>query len=364
MKKPGRIAVLALMAGLTAVAATTTGAQEVDSLFSSVRASTAFDNDIATNAGNSAAAGTKRLTSTDEIVHTLQEAGFEASASGTRMAATRKQLDLWVFPVLVTVAEDEQDVSIVLGLRAVSDSQKVPAPRLLQLLESNEKSGRTSFAFNRDRNRIELFSLLKNSGVNAQALRDEINRLAILARNTESLWNLEESAGGAPLTQTTTASGGATKIAAAPVTPPAPVATAPVATAPVATAPVATAPAATAPAALAPVASMPQSSSPPAASIQLDANSLQGRWSASRSATEAFAILLNTDSTFVLVSVSNGKQARSTGKFTLQNSQLTLEASEGGRLQGKVTLLTASEFRFEQQTNSASGTPLTFRKSQ
>ncbi len=351
MKKTGRIAVLALMAGLTVVATTGAAAQEVDSLFSSVRASTAFDNDIATNAGNSAAAGTKRLTSTDEIVHTLQEAGFEASASGTRMAATRKQLDLWMFPVLVTVAEDEQDVSIVLGLRAVSDSQKVPAPRLLQLLESNEKSGRTSFAFNRDRNRIELFSLLKNVGVHAQALRDEINRLAILARDTESLWNLEESAGGAPLTQTATTSGGATKTASAPVVPTAPAATAPAATA-------------TAPVSPAPVASMPQSSSPPAASLQLAANSLQGRWSASRSATEAFAILLNTDSTFVLVSVSNGKQARSTGKFTLENSQLTLEASEGGRLVGKVTLLTASEFRFEQQTNSATGTPLTFRKSQ
>ena len=267
------------------------------------------------------------------------------------MASTRKQLDSWIFPVLVVLSEDEQDVSVVLGLRAVSDSQKVPATRLLQLLESNEKSGRTSFAFNRDRNRIELLSLIKNAGVNAQALRDEINRLAILARDTESLWNLEETAGGAALTQTTTANGGAAKVAAVPTT-----------AAPVTPAAAVTPPA---PAATAPSASTTQPASPTAASPQLAANALQGRWSASRSATEAFAILFNADGTFVLVSVSNGKQARSMGKFTLQNSQLTLETSDGGRLLAKVTLVTASEFRFEQQqTTSVTGTPLTFRKAQ
>ena len=351
MKKPGRTAILALVVGLSAVAATPAMAQEADSLFSSVRASTAFDNEITTGGGNSVAVGTQRLTSTDELVHTLQEASFEASASGVRMASTRKQLDSWIFPVLVTLSEDEQDVSVVLGLRAVSDAQKMPATRLLQLLESNEKSARTSFAFNRDRNRIELLSLIKNAGVNAQALRDEINRLAILARDTESLWNLEESAGGAALTQTTTANGGATKVAAVPTT-----------AAPV-TAPATVTP--PAPAATAPSASTTQPASPTAASPQLAANALLGRWSASRSATEAFAILFNADGTFVLVSVSNGKQARSTGKFTLQNSQLTLETSDGGRLLAKVTLVTASEFRFEQQqTTSVTGTPLTFRKAQ
>ena len=345
MEKFGRTAILALITSLNAATSTMAAAQEEDSLFSSVRASTAFDNDIAANLGNTVAVGAKRLTTTDELVHTLQEANFEAAAGGTRVAATKKQLDLWQYPVLVMLSEDEQDVSIVLGLRAVSDSGKVPATRRLQLLESNEKSGRTSFAFNRERNRIELFSLIKNSGVNAQSLRDEINRLAILARDTESLWNLEESAGGAALTQAATANGGATKV------PVAPVAVAPVAS---------PAPAATAP-------TTSQSATPPAAGLpaenpELSSNSLQGRWSASRSATEAFAIQLNADGTFVLVSVNNGKQTRSTGKFTVQSSQLTLETSDGGRLLGKVTLVSTSEFRFEQETNGATGTALTFRK--
>lgn len=345
MKKSGRTAILALVAGISVVLATKpTAAQEADSLFSSVRAATAYDNEIATNGATSVVAGAQRLTSADELVHTLQEASFEATAGGNRMAVTKKQLDSWMFPVLVSLSENEQDVSVVLGLRAVSDSRKVPATRLLQLLESNEKSGRTSFAFNRERNRIELFSLIRNSGVNAQALRDEINRLAILARDTESLWNLEESAGGAALTQATTANGGATKV------PVVPVVAAPVAS-PV---PVATAPATSA----------PQAAAGPAADLQIAANSLQGRWSASRSSTEAFAILLNADGTFVLVSVSNGKQGRSTGKFTLQNNQLTLETSDGSRLLGNVTLVTVSEFRFEQQQASGvTGTPLTFRKS-
>jgi len=345
MKKLERTAILALVAGMIAALATPpVPAQEADSLFSSVRAATAFDNDIATNGASSVAVGTQRLTSTDELVHTLQEASFEAAAGGNRMAATKKQLDSWMFPVLVSLSENEQDVSVVLGLRAVSDSRKVPATRLLQLLESNEKSGRTSFAFNRERNRIELFSLIRNSGVNAQTLRDEINRLAILARDTESLWNLEESAGGAASTQVTITNGGATKVPLLPVVP--------------------TPVSSPAPVANAPAPNAPQATAGPAASLPIAANSVQGRWSASRSSTEAFAILLNTDGTFVLVSVNNGKQARSTGKFTLQNNQLTLETSDGGRLLGKVTLVTASEFRFEQlQTSGVTGTPLTFRKS-
>ena len=338
MGKIGRTAIFALITGLNAATSTITAAQEADSLFSSVRASTAFDNDIAANGGNSVAFGAKRLTTTDELVHTLQEANFEAAAGGTRAVATKKQLDSWMFPVLVMLSEDEQDVSIVLGLRAVSDSQKVPATRLLQLLESNEKSGRTSFAFNRERNRIELFSLIKNSGVNAESLRDEINRLVILARDTESLWNLEESAGGAALTQAANANGGATKV------------------------PVAPAQAAPAPVATAPTATTPQPATLPAPSSQISSNSLQGRWSASRSATEAFALQFNAEGTFVLVRVSSGKQSRSTGKFTLQNSQLTLETSDGSRLPGKVTLVSASEFRLEQQITGATGTPLMFRK--
>ena len=326
--------VMVLLLGGTNLAA----AQEEDSLFTAVDATAAFknDSDVAKAEPASGSAQKNRLISTNDLLRTLQDANFEGTAVGTRAVATKKQLASWQFPVLVTLSENEQDVTIVLGLRRVSDLQKVPATRLLQLLETNEKSGRTSFAFNRERNRLELFSLIDNSDITGQILRDQINRLAILARDTESLWNLEESAGGASENSENTEKSGATKVIE-PSTAPTPFNTIPSTT--------------------------PVTLTLPAAAA-VSANSLHGRWSASRSATDAFAILLNADNTFVLVSVSGGKQSRSTGKFALLSNQLTFEGSDGSRLGGTVTLMSDSEFRFEQKSTGTTNAALTFRKAQ
>ncbi len=338
MKKSRTNTILSFVMGLQLVGTNLVAAQEEDSLYSAVDAAAAFENDSDAVKDGPATGSVRerRLISTNDLLRTLQDANFEGSALGTRAVATKKQLASWQFPVLVTLSENEQDVTIVLGLRRVSELQKVPATRLLQLLETNEKSGRTSFAFNRDRNRLELFSLVGNSGITGQTLRDEINRLAILARDTESLWNLEETAGGASENSSVSENPGATKVVK-PSVAPSPVNTV-------------------------------QSTAPVTQTLPVTAavspNSLHGRWSASRSAADAFAILLNADNTFVLVSVSGGKQARSTGKFTLLSNQLTFEGSDGSRLGGTVTLVSGSEFRFEPQSTVARSEALTFRKAQ
>ena len=338
MKKTWIYTIFSFVVGLQFVGTSLVVAQEEDSLFSGVDAVAAFENDsdVVSDGATSGSVRESRLISTNDLLRTLQDANFEGAVIGTRAVATKKQLGPWQFPVLVTLSENEQDVTIVLGLRRVSDPQKVPATRLLQLLETNEKSGRISFVFNRERNRLELFSLIGNTGITGQTLRDQINRLAILARDTESLWNLEESAGGASENSLEAENSGATKVVEPSV----------------ATSPLNTAQA-TAPA----TQTLPQ-----AAAVYKD--SLHGRWSASRSATEAFAILLNTDNTFVLVNVSGGKQARSTGTFSLASNQLTLEGSDGSRLGGTVTLVSGSEFRFEPQSTVATSAVLTFRKAQ
>ena len=338
MKKSAKNTVRAFVIGLHLLAINVLAAQEEDSLFSKVDAVAAFENDNQVTKGAPAAGAVQesRLISTNDLLRTLQDANFEGTAIGTRAVATLKQLASWQFPVQVTLAENEQDVTIVLGLRRVSDLQKVPAARLLQLLESNEKLARTSFAFNRERSRFELFSLIRNKGITGQTLRDEINRLAILARDTESLWNLDETAGGALETSAATGKSGATRIVE-PGIAPSPLNTT-------------------------------QSTAPLTQSLPVTAtvspNSLHGRWSATRSATDAFAILLNADNTFVLVSVSGGQQARSTGKFTLLNNQLTLEGSDGIRLSGTVTLVSSTEFRFEPLSSGTSLAALTFGKAQ
>jgi hypothetical protein len=335
MKKFSSPLILLMAALIHSVATGPETLGQQDDLFSTVRTSTVFSGDVASSGPSGTVAETGRITSADDLVRMLQQAEFTATAVGTRAASTTKQLDSWQFPVLVTISDNEQDLLLVVGLRSVSDAQKLSTSRLLQLLELNQKAGRANFVFNRERGRIELLSFVKNSNQKAISLRDEINRLAILARDTETLWNLDEASGGAPLATAGSPQTQATKSTATPTTPQVDTAA-------------------------------PTTSSPPATVESpvpnLAVRTLQGRWAASRSATDAFALQLNSNATFVLVSVTNGRQSRATGKFTLQNNQLTLEGSDGIRLVAAVKLLSAAEFQFLQQTAGKSAAPLSFRK--
>ncbi len=328
MKQFSRRGLLTVIVLLNGTIAGRPALAQQDDLFSSVRASTVFSESDAASTGSTAtSAGTNRLMSAEALVQALQKAEFTAAASGSRAAAAMKQLDSWQFPVIVTISEDEQDLLIAVGLRAVSDSQKLPAARLLQLLEANQKTSRASFVFNRDKGRLELLCQVRNTGEKDVLLRDEINRLAILARDLETVWNLDEKSGGSPIGAAGSAAIEATKMA--PVTANSNV-----------TAPVNT------------------TDSQP----ELTAAALQGRWAASRSVTEAFAMQLNSDSTFVLVSVINGKQLRSSGKFAFANGQLTLDGSDGVKVVGLVKLNSATEFQFAQQSAGVTGATLSFSK--
>jgi uncharacterized protein (TIGR03066 family) len=99
----------------------------------------------------------------------------------------------------------------------------------------------------------------------------------------------------------------------------------------------------------------PQQAAAPAAN-----NSFVGKWSAARSASEAFAMQLNQDGTFVLVYVKDGKQSKSTGKFAASGSQLTLTTSEGGKFAGQLSNQTAKSFDFTPAGGKAS--KLTFQR--
>jgi hypothetical protein len=81
--------------------------------------------------------------------------------------------------------------------------------------------------------------------------------------------------------------------------------------------------------------------------------SLTGKWSTSRSATEAFAIQFNADQTFVLVYVNGTNQSRSTGTFSLRGSTLTFDGQQGFRLTGTIVSSQDGEFQFTPQNGSA-----------
>lgn len=82
-------------------------------------------------------------------------------------------------------------------------------------------------------------------------------------------------------------------------------------------------------------------------------SSLTGKWSAARSAKEAFALQLTSDGRFALVHLRNGKRTKSTGTYSLSGDQLVLSGSDGMKLTGKVSEQSSQQFVFTPQGGKA-----------
>lgn len=240
----------------------------------------------------------------ETIMAAVKEAGFEPKQLSAQVISTKVQLDKWSFPVLVTTAEDKQEVVLVMLLSVVKDQQQLPSAKLLELLSASREHAPAYFAYSSKRQRIELYRTLENRTPSAELLKTEINRLATIAKATEGLWNLGNAAAAPPAT---------------------------------------TSPAKTTPAA-------------PAAGT----TSLVGKWSASRSAKEAFALQLSANGKYVLVHVHQGQQTKSTGQFTFTGQALTLVGDDGTKLTGQVAGQTAKQFQFSPAGGKSAA--LTFRK--
>jgi len=91
------------------------------------------------------------------------------------------------FNVEVQVSSDEQTVWVIVPLRIVPDPPKLPAPRLLRLLEENDQIGPASFAYvNR---RFHLNLPLPNHGLTPARFRNDLQALLGTIGRTEPLWN-------------------------------------------------------------------------------------------------------------------------------------------------------------------------------
>ena len=263
----------------------------------------------------------KRLAGAPDLAQLIGQAGLDAKAVSENVVSTKVQHESWSFPALVTTSDDKNQVILILLLSVLKDDQQVPADKLLELMNASRDHAPAFFAYSSKRKRVELYRTLDNQDISPDQLRGEIARLAEGAAQTQDLWKLEASA-----------------------------------------------PSASPPAGQKPVAaSRPQSAKPVATGGQSikssrpgSANSLVGRWSASRSKTEAFAMQLKADGTFVLVHVNQGKQTRSTGKFTLAGQSLTLAGSDGNKLAGDISPVSEQEFRFQPSGGKAGS--LTFKK--
>ena len=306
----------------------------------------------------------RRITSLEQLSQLVRDASFETKKAEGRSVTTSKTLEPWLFPVSVTLSDDELHLQVCVALGAVADKQKVDSGKLLALLEANKLQSRAKFGFNSERSRSELLGQLKNDGVTAEMLRDEIHRLVLVAKDSETVWQTDPAQTLSRTDSATTVPNTAVRLEAipqdvAPLNSPTSAVTGNAGTnvTPGTTTPtsIATNPASS------PVTTTGSPSTTNTPVVQ--ASTFIGRWSASRASNEAFAILFDASGSFVLVSIKDGKQAKSSGKFTVNGAQLTLEGTDGTRLNGSVTIKSATEFSF--QPTSANGTvaAFNFRKS-
>jgi hypothetical protein len=329
------LTVIALVLSLAAW----TQARSEDSLFSDVQVESAFgapgqvDGNARSTRGSAQAP--RRLTNAVTLIDALKQAGIEAKELTEQAVSLTITHEQWNFPAAISVTEDRSQLELVVMLSTVKDERQVPAERLLELLAANKQLAPAYFAYSAKRRQTELHRSLPNQGITGANLKTELSGLAGVAKATQSVWSFE------------------TAVAAAPAQTPA-------------TSPAATQPAAANPVAVNPVATTPPAASAPAAGSSNTATgttvaSLVGKWAASVSTKEAFAIQLGNDNKFVLAHVKDGKQTRSNGTFALSGQQLTLSGSDGTKLTGMVNLPSDQEFQFIPNSNTK-GSILVFKR--
>jgi hypothetical protein len=263
----------------------------------------------------------RKILNVEQLADMLRDSGLAPESDGEKLVTVKYQHARWTFSIILGTTEDRDELFFVMLLSEL-EAKQMSSEKLLALLAANREHQPAVFSFSDKRKRIELSRVIDNVEITPRVLREEMQKLAAIAENTASMWELGDLDSSA----------------------------------------IAHAPAAAPPAAAQPqkgVAAAPNSPAPNATQT-VASSGLAGKWSASRSAKEAFAMLLKGDGSFVLVYVKDGKQSRSTGKFTLQGSQLTLDSGNGTKIVGSVSNLSQKSFEFTPQ--SQGGSKLTFQK--
>jgi hypothetical protein len=360
-----------LVTGLVAAAVGLVGVAGEKDLYSDVQAGSVFAAGDSSKAADSVETPriARRITSLEQLARLVRDANYESKTAEARTVTTIRSLEPWRFPVSVTLSDDEQTLQIDVALGAVSDKQKVDAAKLLSLLEANKLQANARFGFNSARSRTELLGQIRNDGVTGELLRDEINRLALIAKESSPLWEVEPARTLSKTESSTTAPESAVRlesvlspaIASANSSNPATGGNGAAVSDPLTTA------GAASPTSIANIPATPSvtplSSPAPTNIAAVQPSAFTGRWSASRASYEAFAILFDANGAFVLVSVRDGKQAKSSGKFSVSGSELTLESTDGTRLYGTFQLKSASEFSFQPSSTTGTVAAFNFRKS-
>lgn len=229
-----------------------------------------------------------RITGLSMLTEALKTAELSPTKSKDRVKVEMPH-EGWKFPVSMAVDVDQDRISLEMSLIVMDDSGQA-TNTLLDLLALGDPIDGAFFAFDRSKKLIQVRSSLSNRSVTTASLKAELLKLAVFAEKHSDVWMKLKS------TSTTAKSKPA-------VTPSKPIRS--------------TAPKLT----------------------------LLGRWSASLSSGESFAIQMTADSKFQLVHLKSGKATISKGKATRTGNRLTLAGSDSVTLQCRVSQSVANKFR-------------------
>lgn len=258
-----------------------------------------------------------RLAGPASLSEMLKQASLNPKELDTRIVSLTLQARGTPLPVLMTFNDDHEHIRMVMVLSTLGENESPTSDQLIGMMDANRENSSVFFAYSKQQRRMELHRIVENRSLTPARLREELTAILRAADRSRELWTVTKSE-EPPVAENGTTAAPQEKPAVAPAT---------------------------------------AEASPPATnSLRAD---LFGQWTAARSQTEAFALRLDQQGSFALVTVISGKTSQSKGKFTLEGSKLTLVDEKGTQLVGTVSLKSAKEFNFQA---AGSTKPLTFKK--
>ncbi|MGI9473721.1 MAG: type III secretion system chaperone [Rubripirellula sp.] len=284
---------------LLAVTSSTSLVRSDDDLFSEVAMESVFAKSNSTTKKSVAAPSPTdqidRITGTSGLTQVLKTAGFEPTTKDGKVTF-RLEHGGWAFPAALRVDVESDRIICQLSLIEVAKDAKIDQTALLGLLSAGDPGKAAFFAFDREEELMQLQASLSNRSVIAREMANELRQLASFAGEKSELWS--------KLT----------------VKQPKKAASKP-----------------TAPKALTPSPRTPASNTTASKSAGSKGISLVGRWSASLSSTEAFAIQVSANDRFQLANVKAGKSTVSKGALVRNGNKLTLNGDDGTKINCLVT---------------------------
>jgi hypothetical protein len=296
-----------LLAVVVSVARVTVLTADDGGLFSEVAMESVFEKPVAASkavASPSSTGHIGRITGASSLNQALRAAGFDSQEKDGRASFDLDHAG-WSFPVSIGVLVDQDRIDCELSLTKIGDDTSLTTETLLALLTAGDTRG-ASFAYDRKGKRILLRATLSNRSITASELKADLIRLATVAQKHSDIWSTLK---GQPASNSKSASN-----------------------------------------------SKPAEAPP-------KQFSLVGRWSASLSSNEAFAIQIASDATFQLVHLKSGKSTISKGKATRSGDQLKLVGNDKVTLNCSVTQTAGDAFQLA--INDAKGkttATLSFKK--